>query len=78
MKERPAAAAPGRRAAHRSDFLYYGLRNKKLVFGLVLEILLILFAIVGPVISPHNPTDFFKLGAGAIGAELARHRLVRP
>ena len=64
LKERPTAAVPGGRPAHRSDFLYYGLRNKKLVFGLVLEILLVLFAIIGPVISPHNATDYFKLGAG--------------
>jgi peptide/nickel transport system permease protein len=67
IKEPPAATAPGTRPAHRSDFLYYGLRNKKLVFGLSLELLLILFAIVGPVISPHNTTDFFKLGAAPSG-----------
>jgi hypothetical protein len=67
IKEHPAAMGPGRRPAHRNDFLYYGLRNKKLVFGLALEILLILFAIVGPVISPHNTIDFFKLGARPSG-----------
>ena len=59
----PDAAVSATRPAHRSDFLYYGLRNKKLVFGLSLEVLLILFAIIGPVISPHNTSDFFKLGA---------------
>jgi peptide/nickel transport system permease protein len=64
MKERGApAAAPGRRAAHTNEFVYYGLRNKKLVFGLSLEALLVLFALIGPVISPHNATDFFKLAA---------------
>jgi peptide/nickel transport system permease protein len=56
-------AAPGTRPVRGYDFLYYGLRNKKLVFGLVLELLLILFAIVGPVISPNNTTDFFKLSS---------------
>jgi len=41
----------------RSDFVYYGLRNKKLVFGLGLELLLVLFAIIGPVIAKYSPTD---------------------
>ncbi len=56
-------AAPGARSVRGNDFLYYGLRNKKLVFGLVLELLLILFAIIGPIISPNNTTDFFKLSS---------------
>lgn len=56
-------AAPGGRPVRGNDFLYYGLRNKKLVFGLGLELLLILFAIIGPVISPHNTTDFYKPGS---------------
>ena len=58
LKERPAVA-PGRRAAHRNEFLYYGLRNKKLVFGLSLEALFVLAAIFGPIISLHNMTDYF-------------------
>jgi peptide/nickel transport system permease protein len=33
--------------------------NKKLVFGLSLELVFVLAAIFGPVISPHNMTDFF-------------------
>ena len=45
-------AAGGRR---RSDFLYYGLRNKKLVFGLGLELVLVLFAIIGPMIAKFGP-----------------------
>ena len=56
-------AAPGTRPVRGNDFLYYGLRNKKLVFGLVLELLLVLLAIIGPIISPCNTTDFYKLGA---------------
>jgi peptide/nickel transport system permease protein len=39
----------------RSDFLYYGLRNKKLVFGLGLELLLVLFAIIAPIIAKFGP-----------------------
>ena len=56
-------AAPGARPVRGNDFLYYGLRNKKLLFGLGLELLLILLAIIGPVISPHNTTDFYKLAS---------------
>ncbi|HEX9040344.1 MAG TPA: ABC transporter permease, partial [Trebonia sp.] len=47
--------AVGRRG---SDFLYYGLRNKKLVFGLGLELLLVLFAIIGPHIANHTTSEF--------------------
>jgi peptide/nickel transport system permease protein len=64
LEERASSpAGPETRPAHGNDFLYYGLRNKKLVFGIVLELLLVLFAIIGPIISPHNTTDFFKLSA---------------
>jgi peptide/nickel transport system permease protein len=42
----------------RSDFIYYGLRNKKLMFGLGLELLLVLFAIIGPMIAKYAPQDF--------------------
>jgi peptide/nickel transport system permease protein len=41
----------------RSDFLYYGLRNKKLIFGLTLELILVLFAIIGPVIAKYPPRE---------------------
>jgi peptide/nickel transport system permease protein len=41
----------------RSDFVYYGLRNKKLVFGLGLEFLLVLLAIIGPMVAKYTPTD---------------------
>jgi peptide/nickel transport system permease protein len=40
----------------RSDFVYYGLRNKKLVFGLGVELLLVLLAIIGPMIATYSPT----------------------
>jgi peptide/nickel transport system permease protein len=43
---------------NRSDFIYYGLRNRKLVFGLSLELLLVLFAIIGPIIAKYGPQDF--------------------
>jgi peptide/nickel transport system permease protein len=41
----------------RSDFVYYGLRNKKLVLGLGVELLLVLLAIIGPMIATYSPTD---------------------
>ncbi|MGD0701378.1 MAG: ABC transporter permease [Trebonia sp.] len=44
-----------RRAGQRSDFFYYGLRNRKLAFGLGLELLLVLFAIIGPMIAKYAP-----------------------
>ena len=46
-------------AARRSDLLYYALHNKKLVLGLSLEAVFVLAAIFGPLISPHNMTDYF-------------------
>jgi peptide/nickel transport system permease protein len=50
-------AAPGGTPVgrNRSDFVYYGLRNKKLVFGLSLELVLVLFAIIGPMIAKFGP-----------------------
>lgn len=46
-------------ARRRGEFLHYAVRNRKLVFGLSLEALFVLAAIAGPLISPHNTTDFF-------------------
>ena len=63
----PLAAAPRRHG----DLLYYALHNKKLVFGLSLELVFVLAAIFGPVISPHNMTDFF----GSNQAPSAQHWL---
>jgi peptide/nickel transport system permease protein len=51
----PGGTVLGRK---RSDFVYYGLRNKKLVFGLGLELVLVLFAIIGPVIAKFSPDAF--------------------
>jgi len=59
----PVAGAPAGLAAggvgavgrQRGDLLYYGLRNRKLVFGLGLELLLVLFAIIGPIIAKYPP-----------------------
>src|ERR1700722_1545955 len=50
--DEPKTPTVGRK---RSDFFYYGLRNKKLVFGLGLELLLVLFAIIGPMLAKYGP-----------------------
>ena len=64
----PLTAAPRRR---RRETLYYALHNKKLIFGLSLELVFVLLAVFGPVISPHNMTDFF----GSNQAPSAQHWL---
>jgi peptide/nickel transport system permease protein len=68
----PVLATPVASAPRRSgDLLHYGLHNKKLLFGLSLELLFVLAAILGPVISPHNMTDYF----GSNQAPSAQHWL---
>jgi peptide/nickel transport system permease protein len=65
----------------RSDFLYYGLRNKKLVFGLGVELLLIGVAIIGPIIAKYGPdtispyqnlppSSHYWLGTNSLGQDL--------
>ena len=64
----PAACRiPPPRPRGAGDFLYYGLRNRKLVFGLSLELLFVLFAIIGPFISPHDTTEFFLPAPATLG-----------
>jgi peptide/nickel transport system permease protein len=53
-----AGAVPVRRK--RGEFAHYALRNPKLIFGLSLELLFVLAAILGPIISPHDTTTFFS------------------
>jgi peptide/nickel transport system permease protein len=50
-------AGPGVATAPRgrNDFLHYGLRNKKLVFGLGVELILVLVAIIGPYLAKNPP-----------------------
>jgi peptide/nickel transport system permease protein len=43
----------------RGNFAYYALHNPKLIFGLSLEALFILAAVLGPIISPHSTIEFF-------------------
>jgi peptide/nickel transport system permease protein len=67
LSEAPAAAVaatglpggPGSAAAprKRNDFLHYGLRNKKLLFGFGLELILVLVAIIGPYLAKNPPME---------------------
>lgn len=43
----------------RGEFLHYAVRNSKLIFGLSLETLFVLGALLGPLISPHGTTEYF-------------------
>jgi peptide/nickel transport system permease protein len=45
------AAAPPKR----NEFIYYGLRNPKLLFGLTVEVLLVLAAIIAPFFARYAP-----------------------
>ncbi|MGH3293822.1 MAG: ABC transporter permease [Trebonia sp.] len=46
-----SAAAPRKR----NDFLYYGLRNQKLLLGVTVELLLVLLAVIGPILAKTAP-----------------------
>ncbi len=40
------------------ETIYFGLRNRKLVFGLGVTLVMLLFAIFGPLFAQHPPLDF--------------------
>jgi peptide/nickel transport system permease protein len=77
----PAGATAATAPRKRNDFVYYGLRNKKLLFGLGLELVLVLVAIIGPYlaknpamyITPYplkKPGSEFWLGTDLTGYDL--------
>jgi peptide/nickel transport system permease protein len=77
----PAGPAAVAGPIRRNDFLYYGLRNKKLIFGLGLELLLVLVAIIGPYLAKNpamyitpfplqKPGSNFWLGTDLTGYDL--------
>jgi peptide/nickel transport system permease protein len=55
-----AGAAPAPRK--RNEFIHYGLRNPKLIFGLTLELLLVLAAIIAPFFAKTAPLTITGLG----------------
>ncbi len=52
----PGLGAAGIAGRKRGDFVYYGLRNKKLLLGLTVETLLVLLAIIGPFVAKYPAT----------------------
>lgn len=56
---RPTAARPRKRGpSRRYEFLYFALRNRKLVVGLSIVLILLLTAIVGPYLARHEPLEY--------------------
>lgn len=51
----PAGPSATGAPLRRNDFIHYGLRNKKLVFGLTVELILVLVAIIGPYLAKNPP-----------------------
>ena len=54
----PAAGPPLRAPAHRSEFLYFALRNWKFGLGVGVVLLFLAFALFGPLLTAHKPLDF--------------------
>jgi peptide/nickel transport system permease protein len=54
MASLPVGALPGRAGRRRGEFLYYVVRNKKLMFGLSIELIFVLAAIFGPLAAPYT------------------------
>jgi peptide/nickel transport system permease protein len=52
----PRPTAP--RPAHRSEFLYFAFRNWKFVLGLAVVLFFLALAVVGPMLTDHQPLDF--------------------
>jgi peptide/nickel transport system permease protein len=59
----PTIAAPGTlgttpRPARRSEFVYFAFRNWKFVLGLGLILAMLVLALIGPVLTDHEPLEF--------------------
>jgi len=52
------ATPPPRRAGTRFETLYFALRNRKVIGGLVVIIGLLLLGLIGPLVIDHSPTDY--------------------
>ncbi|MDA8303358.1 MAG: ABC transporter permease [Actinomycetota bacterium] len=62
----PAGARGGREAydsGRRWEFLYFAVRNKKLLLGLGVEIIFVLAAIIGPYFAPYPAKEFVAAAA---------------
>src|ERR1700745_550281 len=58
----PSGPAVATAPPKRNEFIYYGLRNPKLLFGLTLEVLLVLAAIIAPFFAKEEPLTTPGLG----------------
>ena len=58
----PGGSAGAGAPPKRNEFIYYGLRNPKLLFGLTLEVLLVLAAIIAPFFANYEPLTTTGLG----------------
>ena len=56
--ESPPASGGPPIAAHRSEFVYFALRNWKFVLGLAVVLAFLAAAVFGPMIAPHAPLEF--------------------
>ena len=54
----PGAGLPPRAPAHRSEFLYFALRNWKFGLGVGVVLFFLAFALFGPLLTAHQPLDF--------------------
>jgi peptide/nickel transport system permease protein len=57
----PAAAterAPAKRMSGLRESLHFALRNRKLVFGLSVTVVMLVFALVGPLFAHHPPLEY--------------------
>ena len=56
--ESPLASGEPPVPAHRSEFVYFALRNWKFVLGLAVVLAFLAAAVFGPMIAPHAPLEF--------------------
>ena len=57
--EPPAVASAGSGKPRRFEFLYFAVRNKKLLLGLSVVMLFVLFAIFGPLFVQHPMLNYY-------------------
>ncbi len=58
-EDRPAPGSAGSAKPRRFEFLYYAVRNKKLILGLSIVVLFVLFAIFGPLLVQHPMLNYY-------------------
>lgn len=59
-----AGGAPVSPVTRRWEFVHFAVRNKKFMFGLTIEVIFVLLAVLGPFLAPYDPNKVF-VSAGA-------------